>query len=353
METPELGDAWLRQRDPMDQDYFSVERAFPLLKPSIDVLGVPRRSRRQRGWYQVRSPSRPVTSLGGAIHQRMRTAADLPPELVLAIVHTIRDTFDWSRHTLALCARVCRHWADIFQPLLLLDLKIFSHSEMTRLSRVRHTLTSKIVQHTAVLSLEDKLGNAPFTHLASKILIGTRSTCTLKITGPLPARCGARLTSIYGLLPKSLPSSRVLRIHSLTLEDARFHSFMDMVRLIQEIPTLISLTGIRLSWPSESGWPGTSSVLSTSRWPAPRLDIVRLEECEPRQHWLALLLTNKLSWSDELAALVRQIDENLAEAYSCQLTPYRTSGLGEPILSLSHGDILTVCKSSIQERRGI
>ena len=43
-------------KEPMDQPNFDAEQPFPLWKPDIDVLGIPSRSRKQRGWFQISRP---------------------------------------------------------------------------------------------------------------------------------------------------------------------------------------------------------------------------------------------------------------------------------------------------------
>ena len=116
---------------------------FPLVKPSIDIFGVPRRSRKQRGWYHVRSPSlsRQATVLDDAPPQTRQSGADVPAEIISAIAeklaYEIRGSGGVSarsgRHEIVQCASVCRWWAKILQPILLNKLCIRSESDMLQL----------------------------------------------------------------------------------------------------------------------------------------------------------------------------------------------------------------------------
>ena len=309
---------YLRLCDPMDESGFSEEHAFPLLKPSNDVLGVPRRSRKQRGWYQIAHPLQPDRIREITATQPMRSASDLPPELVSRIAGAAggrssigRDR--WLGHELSSCAQVCRHWANILQPKLFQRLPIDSHRNMTQLLQIRCTSLTKLTQHGATLELSDKLGNAPFTHLAldvqPELELGVHHS--LKISGPLPPRCGTSLRSVHALLPRSLPRSRSLHLFQLTLQDVYFRSFTDLVRLVWELPTLHFIWGLRLTWRTK--WPSPVPLLIPELARRPRRFPItaHLEACPPRQHSLTLLLTSPVSASHQLDKLAQCVDEQL------------------------------------------
>ena len=110
-------DVWLdfaagvwRWKEPrVDGRYYEAEHLFPLLKPDIDVLGVPSRSRKQRGWYQITSRGILPLDAPTAVHA---IAAELPPELltyILEIGSTDRLFHDRDLQALSL---VCRHFSD-------------------------------------------------------------------------------------------------------------------------------------------------------------------------------------------------------------------------------------------------
>ena len=113
IDTPEL--RWPTRRDPMDAPEFNEELAFPLLKPSIDIFGIPRRSRRQRGWYQVRSPllrSRPAAILNDVGTAATSSDTGPPPDIRSSILESIRFSEAFystgllvARHELGMCAQ--------------------------------------------------------------------------------------------------------------------------------------------------------------------------------------------------------------------------------------------------------
>ena len=323
--SPEFkGWPWIRL-DPMDREGSLEDGGFPLLKPSIDTLGIPSRSRKQRGWYQILSPAHSPSSTP----QRMRSAADLPMELIFTIAETavriIEPGIEWSRHDFASWALVCRHWAEVLQPAVFRDLTIRTYSEMTRLLRIRRTSLTRLAQSAVdPLALEDKLGHTPFTHLATRL--STDSIVEeLTIIGPLPTCAGTSLRSIHGTLPRSLPGASVLSVRSLKLEDIHFRYFLDLVRVVLEIPALDFFAGSKLTWESESAREGALLAWVETRRSMPRLAIITLMDCIPHQHHLALLLTGRPNLYGELGQLVQCIDEDLAsvDTFSlCAATSY-------------------------------
>ena len=216
IDTPEL--RWPTRRDPMDAAEFNEEQAFPLLKPSIDVLGIPRRSRRQRGWYQVRSSrrSQPAAILDGTATSPTNSAAGPPLDILLLILESIRYSNAFygtgllvARRELGICARVCRDWAKVLQPQLFEYLTIRSAEEMGQLGEILRNSLTGLAKQDPNFKLEDSLSIHPFTHLASisicKNARGAVRLNSLSIGGPLPSARGLSLRSVYGRLPRSLP----------------------------------------------------------------------------------------------------------------------------------------------------
>ena len=310
MNTPELDASWFgNRRDPMDEDQYSEERAFPLLKPSIDVLGVPRRSRTQRGWYQIRSPSRVSPPLPSNVPQVIRTAADLPPELLLRIA----ELGDYSKHELATYGRVCRHWTDVLQRMLLHFIVITSHSTITRL--LHSAPWSKMDVHTEIIELQQRLDSTPFTHLGSYVPQGRRcDQLLLTIYGPLNAKNGTNLRSVYGCVPRTLPSSYSRHFSALQLQDIQFHSVADFVQLVRELRSLRRMDGAQLAWST-----GHEELLST---PARRrlsrhcLRLVVLANCTPQHRSSALMLVCTPDIHSAVGEVVRLVDAQLANVAS-------------------------------------
>ena len=49
-------------------------------------------------------------------------------------------------------------------------------------------------------------------------------------------------------------------LHTLEISDVRFRSFMDLYRLVWELPDLEIFVGTRLTWSDEAAWPRLSAV---------------------------------------------------------------------------------------------
>lgn len=349
IDTPELecreyGDPV--SHEPMDEPQFDEEGAFPLLKPSIDVLGVPCRSRKQRGWYQVQSFPPPVASSRNAATDRASAAARLPMEMIFKIGWSVGSSHSTTshmwvksptlRHELASWARVCRHWAKVIQPRLFAGVTISSNSEMTQLLEIRRTSLTELARYNTRLELLDSLGTPPFTHLTSPIKAqytkydwGVYNS--LAMTGPLPASQGPTLRSIHARVPRSLPCSTSSFIGTLMLQHIHFRSPMDLLRLVSELPDLGSLTGMRLTWPTGSTLPPVPPMWMSHR-PHVRGCQMIFIDCTAGQfcRWLAFLMTPRESFSNALGALMRQIDQWLRNITVFNATIRGVDERGEP-----------------------
>ena len=130
---------WKRDADPADKDDYDPCRAFPSVKPRLDIFGIPPRTRKQRGWYQIRtSPAQsqsrfpvscpemlfPPAADDRIMHTPAATGANIPLELIDAILERMDDE---DKRLLSSYSRVCRHWTRICQPMLFIDLKLRSH----------------------------------------------------------------------------------------------------------------------------------------------------------------------------------------------------------------------------------
>ena len=323
---PEL--RWLRRRDPMDAPEFNEELAFPLLKPSIDIFGIPRRSRRQRGWYQVRSPllrSRPAAILNDVGTAATSSDTGPPPDIRSSILESIRFSEAFystgllvARHELGMCAQVCHHWAKVLQPQLFECLTISSAGEIRQLGDILRTSLTGLARHDPNFKFEDSLSVHPFTHLAS-ISICKRERVTIRlnelsIRGPLPSSRGLSLRSVHGRLPRSLPARHFILLGELKLRDIHFRLFTDFIRLVSELPTLRTLVGIQLTWSQVLEPPLVPRAgASWRRHVGDNFCAVTLRDCTVGQHWPALLLIGRKSLSDEPGTLTRQIDESLSD----------------------------------------
>lgn len=285
-------------RKKMDGPEFYTESAFPLLKPDIDVFGVPCRSRRQRGWYQVAVPflGRPSERTGKRAHfQALAKPSDIPPELFDNLLHHLKD---WNntrdrremRSTLARCALVCRYWSVRCQESLFDDLGLDSRENALQLLGFTRTPTSAVSSFVWRVDVPQvqAVSGTPWLHLIS--VIGDRAHKELEqyyvsLEGPLPA--GQRMRSIHHRLPRSLPAHFSRCIWWLSLTDIHFKELDDLMHLIWEMPHLYQLDCDRVTWGSLP----TALPRRRPRNESPTEYFIKTSECGPRpleaSVWLA------------------------------------------------------------------
>ena len=322
--SPELNRSRNTRHDPMDGSKYSEEHAFPLLKPSIDVFGIPCRSRKQRGWYHIRSP--PQTSsrlLPEAALQPMRTAVDLPPELVAKITAAMSRKV--SGRDLALCASVCRYWAEVLQRRLFTELSIESRTDMFGLLNLHRSSLCHIAQYKTNFNFRQNLDSTPFTHLVHRVHRTISPTSSLVVSGPLPTKQGKSLRSIHGCIPRSLPPSCNDHFHNLELQDVQFCSSADFVRLISELHNLQLMKGVRLSWSSSH----EEALTTPAQWRVSRarLQMARLIDCAPHHRSSALLLIGAPDIYSVVGELARLVDDQWSQASTLAMNSSHASRL--------------------------
>lgn len=113
---PRLGHPALESIEDREFPECFDHHAFPSLKPDFDVFGPPKRSRRQRGWYQIKRWP-PVPDAGMDIpdhHTKRATGSDIPPEMFELVHEALLGEFaaaGFSKRELGACALVCRYCA--------------------------------------------------------------------------------------------------------------------------------------------------------------------------------------------------------------------------------------------------
>lgn len=268
-----------------DGPEFYTPAAFPALKPDIDTFGIPRRSRKQRGWYQIlvavspfpflrlrdgRVSERERLEIEQRANRRWRAAAkpsDIPPELfdnVLAHLTEQRIHGRADKPLLARCALVCRYWAAKCQPFIFdkLALRVREDAvQLLALMRTEGSAVSKLVTGVYVReALEVGGTGAPWLHLVSAIGDHAHqglSEYSIKLRGPGPGpgqRTTTRLRSIHHGLPRSLPAHFSRLIGKLVLLDLNFAALADLAHLVWELPALWRLFCERVTW-SEASLP--------------------------------------------------------------------------------------------------
>ena len=315
--------------DPMDRKNFEEEHAFPLVKPAIDIFGIPPRSRKQRGWYQVRSPSRLATQPSTS-SSHLVCAANLPSELDILILAEVCSMAaatpkkPYDPQPVVACANVCRNWARILQPQLFSRVGIQSYGQLLELRSFFDAPTSNVSQYHEWSICEQSLDGIPFTHLVPSAKERARHKVRFTLQGPLPRQYGVTVRSITPCVPRSMPRRHyeVSQLARLDLKDIHFQSFVDLMRLLVELPGVVDFLGSRLTWPPQS--------LRRPVWRRRvSCGMLRLEDCTAGQRWPALWLADPSPPvgcpPHAVDELVRKVDQTLQNVDSFILR----RGLGE------------------------
>lgn len=195
---------------------------------------------------------------------------------------------------LGYCPLVCRYWAQRCQPKIFCEIEIRCAEDARQLLAMLERPGSRIAQYIEVLRLSPlwyeptwfavSTFMTPWFHFM-RLLHAKLGSCyySLFLAGPRPG--GMRtLRSIHWNLPRTFPAhSRGLR--TLRLYRIEFHSFRDLVHLLDELPDLRELHCEYLTWV-------LAPPLTTLRANRPRttsLESVRLSHCPCGEHVLWLL----------------------------------------------------------------
>lgn len=243
-----------KRNDPTDRPsaLYTATHAFPSLKPDVSVFGPPRRSRKQRGWYQIRLwPFAAAPS----IDPEHAAGNDLPPELVQRVFEGVLadgPKTPENKQAFYACALVCRYWAQKFQKALWRNITLRSREDIFSLRAVlSEAPTSRVARYIIVLTLASTTGAEPWVHLLSilhPLLAPSGWTIiALQLAGKPPTALAAG-RSIHAMLPHSLPQfSR--RLWKLALTNLQFRSVDALLHLVWELPDLGVFHGEKLTWP--------------------------------------------------------------------------------------------------------
>lgn len=268
-----------------DGPAFYAEAAFPSLKPDIDIFGVPRRSRKQRGWHRVAASASSLNHVPTepAPCRTCITPADIPPDLFEKILEHLK----WHPHSdLVRYALVCRYWNIKCREALFGDPELRSREDAVHLLELMEIPTRGVSSYVGGVEVEEPqaVSGTPWLHLVA--IIDDRRTrlqqpytnISLKLEGPLPA--GHRMRSIHHGLPRSMPGHFSCLIYRLSLTDIHFKKLDDLMHLVWEMPDLVKLYCERVTWESLPTALPRRKPRSESR---NTLFSVKISQCGPRK----------------------------------------------------------------------
>ncbi|KAJ3559278.1 hypothetical protein NM688_g436 [Phlebia brevispora] len=247
--------------DPVDsKNGYDPLTAFPSRKPAFDVFGIPSRSRKQRGWYQVKPwpPSSLHIATVASVERSFAVAADTPPEMFEQILEGLNPDYLTTnlnredRHALSMCSLVCRYWADKCRKVLYNRLCLRARADVLALRNFDQDPGAEIFKYwgDSDIQLEvDSLPQMPWIHVMTTLLQNARQpgpAVRVTLKGPLP-RGWKSLRSLHQGLPKT-PRIYSYGITHLVLSNIHFRRLYDLVHLVDEIPYLSWLECEQLSW---------------------------------------------------------------------------------------------------------
>ena len=201
-------DGWRWGKNLTDDRNYDPLASFPVFRPRFDVFGVPPRSRKQRGWYQIihhtprPSDCKTITqfaSTDATCRKNPALAADLPEEIFEEILKQVKDTYDEQhlstpKRQLSTCAQVCTYWAKICRRKLFEHVLLGSLKDIWPLHEFQNTpdcpLAPIIVMHVTISEQSLSHDSPPWLYHIPAIF-GNRideARHGLVLKGPLPRR---------------------------------------------------------------------------------------------------------------------------------------------------------------------
>ncbi|KAJ3530853.1 hypothetical protein NM688_g7653 [Phlebia brevispora] len=245
--------------DPMDEEKYNEGNAFPLVKPNIEVLGLPppMTLRRQRGWYQRKRWPVPIQEALAGVEERPATGADVPEELFDPVIAWLSDESNpdsanskvrASRQELASMALVCRHWAKLIQPIIVERVLLYSLEDVNTLRGFLQNPTTAMSKYLQKVDIDLDLTSPPYKPWVHTVCLSStfnKHTVFLVARGPLPAN--QVMKGFHAILPRSGPwfSSRIVY---LDLSDVRYKSLTHLMRAIGDMPNLEQVVLEKVTW---------------------------------------------------------------------------------------------------------
>ena len=318
------------------KDYWEplTDRDFPSEKPDSDIFPV-RRSRKLRGWYQLRQwPPVPLHSVCVGETAPRISGGDIPIELIERIMSLLAVNthpgyrLSMDKRGIGACSLVCRSWTSICQKKIFESLTLRSADDVHQVLELLRAPNSRIGEYIKDIHIETQsLTSPPWIHNLAPVwrLLShlprqleyyrnlDRPT-SVTIRGPCPKRLGP-IRSIHQALPRH-PRMFSRSIQRLHLCNIAFRKFDDLAHLVGEMLCLTYLDCERLT------------ISGSTPTPPARLGAVpetRMTQCD--YSWASMYLyTNHRPvwsrWQERIAA------EELSRI--CTLTSLIAAGFEGP-----------------------
>ena len=246
----------------------------------MDVFVAPRRSRKQRGWFQVirvnkvehpyRHDSQCPSQLQECHRSTPISGSDIPQELLMHLIGVVVHEQNWapdasrkSASELSNLSMVCRHWAPLVRPFIFKKVTVDTAQQLMQLSDFLHSPISRIREYIQDVRVSfpssrvtDGVKAVPFLHLLpsliSRLKHSTRITESYPYLSTVTVSAGTqrvqRIRSIHWLLPVRLPRTSFAGIARLVVHDTSFRLFSDLAQLVFELPALDRFEASGLTW---------------------------------------------------------------------------------------------------------
>ncbi|KAF7792162.1 hypothetical protein EIP86_003192 [Pleurotus ostreatoroseus] len=252
----------------LNSSEWDAPSAFLTVKPDMDVFGVPKRTRTQRGWYQVKPwPPRPSTERTREEQRQspVATAADIPPELFDNVLNStalqLSGYGSITKQQLGYICLVCRRWNRVVQPRMFRCVTLRNRADVDMLHAIVFTSPRPVYRAIRDIRLSLDLKKYPYhpwlhlfvwSRVLDKVILNEPSQLVVMvdIKGPLPK--GRYIKGIHDLLPSRLPSMS-LGITYLRLCNVRFKIFSVLLHFLRELPSVKDVALTEVDWENSSG----------------------------------------------------------------------------------------------------
>lgn len=255
--------------------HLSSESALFSLKPDFDVFGIPERTRKQRGWYQIhRGPktkshtTSPLSYVAtAATRPTYAKSTDLPLETIdMILYHSsvvkmvskgatgARFVLVWMPEQAANVSLVSRRFTYTFQGLAFLQIRLRSFSDFQTYRTMVEDKNGYAARSTMDLKVYHDPSSAPWLHNLYALTNWRKTLSIVLYLGSAKAGPESRsghVSSIFAHIPRRMPATFCARIYRLCITNVSFHNFGELVRLVWDLGELEKLSSSNLTFKCE------------------------------------------------------------------------------------------------------